>query len=132
MKKPRSEWTDVFLSFRLTLDPRKLWLAFRGLVLSVVLVGLLLAVLASIYHAAGFFEAGSRPDESAAEAAEQFLLPAPAALTRAQPPDIDVWGALWRGRLGCREGHSLLPADPRGQGHRGGGSRARAPRQEPL
>ncbi|NQT51253.1 hypothetical protein HQ576_04350 [bacterium] len=51
MAKPQGRWTDAFLAFRLTLDPRKLWLAFRGLVLSAALVGLFLALVAWLYSA---------------------------------------------------------------------------------
>jgi hypothetical protein len=53
MRKPQGRWTDVFLAFRLTLDPRKLWLAFRGLVLSLVLIGVFLAIVAALYRACG-------------------------------------------------------------------------------
>lgn len=53
MRTAQGRWTDIFLAFRLALDPRKLWLAFRALVLSLVLVGLLLALVAWVYPASG-------------------------------------------------------------------------------
>ena len=72
MKRTKGDWTDLFRTFRMSLDPRKLWLAFRGVVWSLVLLGLLLGILASIYHARG----------------------APFAV------DADVWGAARRGDVG--------------------------------
>ena len=79
MKKPQGDWTDLFRVFRMTLDPRKLWLAFRGIITSMVLVGLLLALLAGVFHAQGMRFASRR-----------------AAVAARQP---DVWGALRGGRL---------------------------------
>jgi hypothetical protein len=72
MRAPRGRWTDVFLAFRLTLDPRKLWLAFRGLVLTIVLVTLFLGGVACLRRAPG-----------------------------TEGPATDVWGALARGDLGA-------------------------------
>ena len=43
MRQPKGDWTDLFRTFRMSLDPRKVWLAFQGVVWSLVFVGLLLA-----------------------------------------------------------------------------------------
>jgi len=105
MKKPQGNWTDLFRVFRMALDPRKLWLAFRGIVTSLVLVGLLLAMLASIFHAQGVRFA---TQEATAAASEARMLQARAYAaankgTGAPEPvvlDTDVWGAVRKGRLG--------------------------------
>ena len=93
MRKPKSDWTDIFLAFRLVLEPRKLWLAFKGIVLSTVLIALLLAVLAVIYH--GF---GLPPYATAPPAGPGERLPAVASAPAGA--DADVWGAIRQGRLG--------------------------------
>ena len=90
MKQPKGDWTDLFLTFRLSLDPRKLWLALQGVVASLVLIGLVLGVAASVYHAHGASFAA----------------------------DTDVWGSLVHGRIqpAAREtivfGHRLFGAAP--------------------
>ncbi len=53
MRQPKGDWTDLFRTFRMSLDPRKVWLAFQGVVWSLVFVGLLLAVLAGVFYARG-------------------------------------------------------------------------------
>ena len=107
MRTPQGRWTDVFLAFRLSLDPRKLWLAFRGVVLSLLLVGLLLAVLAAAYHARGVRFAAFKESPPAGQRAPHVVwkrITAEAA--RGAPAqavveaDTDVWGALRRGRFG--------------------------------
>jgi len=53
MRKPKGDWTDLFLAFRIALDPRKLWLAFKGVVLSMVLVALVVIAFACAHVAIG-------------------------------------------------------------------------------
>jgi len=72
MRQPKGHWTDLFCTFRMSIDPRKLWLAFRGVVWSLVFVGLLLVLLAGAFSVRG----------------------APFAV------EADVWGAIRRGELG--------------------------------
>jgi len=92
-EQPEGKWTDLFRAFRLTLDHRKLWLAFKGVVLSLILVGILLVLLASLYQALG--RSYTMPATTRA-----VLLPASARpLVRETAPD--VWGQLRRGSLGA-------------------------------
>lgn len=91
MRTPKSDWTDLFLAFRLLLDPRKLWLAFKGVVLSAVLIGVLLAIFASIQSAIGL-PPGPEP---AAESSTGQLSPE----GKPEPADTDVLDALRRGRI---------------------------------
>jgi hypothetical protein len=73
MRKPKSDWTDVLLAFRMILEPRKVWLAFNGVVLSIVAVAALLAALACAY--------------------QQFGAYPPA------KPEADTWQAVRKGRV---------------------------------
>jgi len=107
MRTPKSDWTDLFLAFRMCLDPRKLWLAFRGVVLSVVLVGLLLALLAAFQRARGIgYTVESVADASGRQVREIWkrqLLPVPAdrlPTGRYRLAGTDVLGELVTGRLG--------------------------------
>ncbi len=49
MRKPKGDCTDLFLAFRMLLDPRKLWLAFKGVLFSAALVAVLLALFACMH-----------------------------------------------------------------------------------
>ena len=98
MKRPKGEWTDLFRTFRMSLDPRKLWLAFRGIIVSLVLLGLVLAALAILFHARGMrFDVGPAPSRAGQGA------PTAAAAAATQPKEdddfvlapTDVLGALW-------------------------------------
>ena len=53
MRTPKSDWTDLFLAFRMLLDPRKLWLAFKGVAFSVILIGVLVMLFACINNIMG-------------------------------------------------------------------------------
>ena len=108
MGRPQGKWTDVFLAFRMTLDPRKLWLAFKGIVLSIVLVSLSVGVLACISHARGVRFRVGRPQgpaagEQARSVCRRVTVSGQAAEPSEQPwfADTDVWGSLRRGRLGA-------------------------------
>jgi len=104
MRTPKSDWTDLFLAFQMCLDPRKLWLAFRGVILSIVLLGLLLAGLAAVQRARGIgylvatvADASGRPVR---EIWKRQLLPSQPLPERYRLADTDVLGDLKRGRLG--------------------------------
>ncbi len=86
MRKPKGDWTDLFLAFRMLLDPRKLWLAFEGVVFSVVFVGLLLALFAAIHGLTG------SPATAVVAAEEASGAPA--------GPEAGVVEAIRAGRLG--------------------------------
>lgn len=96
MRKPTSDWTDLFLAFRMLLDPRKLWLAFKGVLFSVALAGLLLALFACLYNALGIPINGAPPAPPL-----EGLDPQVAEEAGLQAADTDVLGALLDGRLGA-------------------------------
>jgi len=102
MRKPKSEWTDLFLAFRMTLDPRKLWLAFRGLILSVIVVGLLLFVLASLYYARGvrFVRVPAPTSSGRGLAMTTQRVLAKNLAVKAEPEQTNVLAAVWELRLG--------------------------------
>ena len=91
MRKPKSDWTDLFLAFRMILEPRKLWLAFKGIVLSIVLVGVLLIAFAALSQALGLRGGFALPALTVQGTPRTVSVDAPAA---------DVWDALWHVRLG--------------------------------
>ncbi|HUT33679.1 MAG TPA: hypothetical protein VNE39_09380 [Planctomycetota bacterium] len=91
MRKPKGDWTDLFLAFRMLLDPRKLWLAFKGVVFSVVLVGVLVVLFACIYSVMGIPIAPPPPQALEVRGGPDS---APA------PEEADVVEAITSGRLG--------------------------------
>jgi|GEM_PF-1936611 len=91
MTKARGDWTDLFLAFRLVLDPRKLWLAFKGVVLSIILIELLVAIFASVNLALGV------PLSLPLAEIHDLRQPLPGA--GAEAADTDVGVALWQGRF---------------------------------
>jgi len=96
MRKPKSDWTDLFLAFRLLLDPRKLWLAFKGVVFSVALAGLLLALFGCLQNAMDI-PIGAPPPALPLEGLDAQL----AGEAGLPVADSDILGALLSGRLGA-------------------------------
>lgn len=96
MRKPKSDWTDLFLAFRLLIDPRKLWLAFKGIVFSVALAGLLLALFGCLYNALEI-PMGAPPPALPLEGLDARL----AEEAGFPVADTDILGALLSGRLGA-------------------------------
>jgi len=96
MTRPKGEWTDVLLAFRMSLDVRKLWMAAKGIVLSVVLVGLLLSLAACIYHGLGVRFAVPLEVEPHGPL-PVAVAPEGAGASPRLYYDSDVWGALRRG-----------------------------------
>jgi len=48
MTQPCGDWRDIFRAFRMMLDVRKFWLALRGLLLSILLVGATVGSIACV------------------------------------------------------------------------------------
>ena len=92
MRKPKGDWTDLFLAFRMLLDPRKLWLAFEGVVFSSILIGVLLLLFACLYSLTS--APGSPMPVADAWDAQSGVGGA------AAPQEADVAAALRAGRLG--------------------------------
>ncbi len=96
--QPEGKWTDLLRTFRLALDHRKLWLGFKGVVLSVVLVGALLVLLASAYQALGrSYGALPTPEGGGPQVASERVDAVP-----------DVWGEVRAGHLGGALGATRL------------------------
>jgi len=93
MRKPRGDWTDLFLAFRMLLDPRKLWLAFEGVVFSTILVGVLLLLFACLYS---FTNAPGSPLPALSALDAQG-----AAAGATVPRDADVVDAIRAGHFGA-------------------------------
>ncbi len=91
MRHPKGDWTDLFLAFRLLLDPRKLWLALKGVALSLALIVLLVALFAGLRDAVGV-PVGSEP-QAAPSVSHR---PGPG---RDDSADTDLLDALRRGSL---------------------------------
>ena len=95
MRTPKSDWTDLLLAFRLVLDPRKLWLSFKGVVLTVLLVGFLLGLFACIHRALGISVTAPASETTLAGGGRLIE-----EMGGRSVGDTDVFGALQAGRFG--------------------------------